>query len=108
MSEHRPAPDVTAAVMRRLGLAGMTARRARRRRAARAALRLALCAAAVAVTVAVVRWRASGSPQESAALTLPAALRLDLDHHGRRFDHAVETLRALAPALPPLEAVTDE
>jgi hypothetical protein len=93
-----PAPDLTGSVMSRLGLSRASARAARWRRIRRGVARLALVAVAVGASALCVHWHQIGSgAARSAAPTIPAAVRHDLDHHGRTIDRAIRSIQGLPP-----------
>jgi hypothetical protein len=102
LSRPVPAPDLTAPVMSRLGLGRGSARAARRRRIRRAGARLALVVVAVGASALCVQWHRMGvSASRSAAPTIPAAVRHDLDHHGQIIDRAIRCIQDLSPWRPP-------
>ena len=98
-----PGPDLTAAVLRRLGVAPASTPGARRRRVLRATFRGAICVVAVAMTVMVVNLQrmsteTGSAGTASAAPTIPSAIRHDLAHHGTTIDRAIRSIRNLSPA----------
>lgn len=99
-------PDLTEAVMRRLGLPGITPGELQRRRRRRAVLRVAVCVVVAAAVGLVVVLRSS-HPQPSGT-TIPSAIRNDLQRHGRTIDGTVRSIRGLGQQLPALAAPTPQ
>jgi hypothetical protein len=96
-----PAPDMTGAVMSRLGLSPVSPRAARRRRIGRAVARLALVAVAVGASALCVQWHKIGATApRSAGPTIPSAIKHDLEHHGQTIDRAIRSIRGLSPWRP--------
>lgn len=95
------APDLTERVMRRLGLPAVTPREATRRRRRRALLRAALCVvfAAAGGLAVMLLWSQPGP----SAPTIPAAIRHDLQEHGRTIDRTIRSIRGLGGQLPAVE-----
>ncbi len=107
MTGHRDSPargphkgtDLTEAVLRRLGLAGLSSRDANRRRRRRALLRVAMCLG-VTGAAGVIILRTMTSPAPPSEPTISSAIRHDMERHARTIDRTVRSIRALAPTLP--------
>jgi len=92
------APDVTAAVMFRLGLSPVTGDAARRRRLSRAAWRAGLACAVIAIVAFGVHAQLrSAATRRAAVPTLPSAIRHDLEAHSATISRAVGSIRGLEP-----------
>lgn len=96
----RRAPDVTAAVMRRLGMSAQAPPQMRRLRRRRQVARAALCAAAAAAGALVTLAHLSAGRRPPAPRPLTAAIEHDLLHHARTVEAAFGSLRELAPSAP--------
>ena len=91
-------PDVTADVMRRLGISRVSPLEARRRRRRRALFRLALCLVALAAAIGLVSLeRLARTTPESWVPTIPSAVEHDLRLHGRTIDRVLGAFRDLSP-----------
>ncbi len=97
LARHVDAPDMTGAILSRLGL-GAAGRRLRRRRRT---LRVAGSAALLLAAGIGAHWLygrlAGGAPPGP---TMPAAIQHDLDRHGQAIDRAIRTIRDLSRPRP--------
>ncbi len=87
------APDMTGAILSRLGLSAADRRLRRRRRTLRVAGSAALLLAAGIGSHWLHGRVAGGAPPGP---TMPAAIQHDLDRHGQAIDRAIRTIRDLS------------
>lgn len=103
-----PGPDLTRAIMGRLGFMKVTDRVTRRRRLRRSVGRTMITAVMFSLVIAGFFVHQNGrSARGPSGLTVPSAIRRDVDRHQRRLDWTIRTIRSIAPRLDQLRLEPD-